>query len=221
MGGPHYLYLMLSRTESGMGAMIRMLFRFPYNHCSFTLDPTFRRWVSFARYHRGVPFYGGFVSEPVERYLFSGTDPLVRIFRIQISPERRAALERIFQNAGDQRCGLIYNLLDAGATFFRFKIRVANAYTCLGFARVVLGGSWATIEHLNDELMPHLIYEGNLRALAQDSGDRADPYFIDVGPLLGVLYTMRQAARLVSRMVGYDRPDLVERELIEYENVEA
>lgn len=221
MSETQYLYLMLSRTESGIGAMIRMLFGFPYNHCSFTLDPTFRRWVSFARYHRGVPLYGGFVVEPVERYLCSGNDPQVRIFRIEITPERRAALERIFHMAGNQRCGLIYNLLDAVATFFRFKIHVANAYTCLSFARALLGGSWPTIEHLNDELMPHLIYEGSLRSLAPDSGDRADPYFIDISPLLAVAYTVRQAMRLVARMVGYDRLDLVEQELNEYENVEA
>ena len=36
------LYVMISRTDTGVGKLIRRLSRYPYNHVSLSLDPTFK-----------------------------------------------------------------------------------------------------------------------------------------------------------------------------------
>lgn len=213
MNHPHYLYLMISRTDTGFGAFIRMLFRFPYNHCALTLDPSFRNWVAFGRFHRDAPLYGGFIQEPVERYLSKGIDAQVRIFRIEISKGRYDVLQQLFSKAGNENSGLIYNVFDAVTTFFRFQFPVADAYTCLGFARTVLGKDYPTIKHLNDDQMPNLYYEGNLSELAPDSGLRTDPYFLDISRLDASLIGLKQVARLASRTIRQNRQDLVKQQL--------
>ena len=72
------LYVMISRTTTHMAKFIRKCSRYPYNHVSLTLDPGFKTWYSFARYHKDAPFYSGFIREPVERFLADG-DVDVRI----------------------------------------------------------------------------------------------------------------------------------------------
>ena len=55
------LYVMLTQTGTWMGKLICLFTHYEFNHVSVSLDPTFRNWVSFARYVRGVPLAGGFV----------------------------------------------------------------------------------------------------------------------------------------------------------------
>ena len=61
MAGENQLYIMLSRTDTGMGRLIRFFTRYDYNHVSLSLDPRLHSWVSFARYAVDVPLAGGFV----------------------------------------------------------------------------------------------------------------------------------------------------------------
>ena len=63
-----YLYIMLSRTGTGMGKVIRAFTRNEYNHVSLPLDSSFKRFVSFARYRQDVPLAGGFVAETPQRF---------------------------------------------------------------------------------------------------------------------------------------------------------
>lgn len=93
------LYVMISRTDTGVGKLIRRLSRYPYNHVSLSLDPTFQTWVSFARYVQNVPLYGGFIVEPAERFLAKGERIDVRIFRLDIPEEQHSRLERLFSMA--------------------------------------------------------------------------------------------------------------------------
>lgn len=213
MDQPHYLYVMISKTDTGFGAFVRLLFGFQYNHCAMTLDPSFREWVAFGRFHQHAPLFGGFIVEPVERYLAKGIDAQVRIFRLEISRARYQALQSLFRQAGDPDSELLYNLFDAVATFFRFQWPIANAYTCLGFVRVVLDKPYPTIRHLNNDLMPHLFYEGGLGALAPDSGKRDDPYFDEMGPIHATYIGICRIARLTARAAQSAPRDLVMQQL--------
>lgn len=177
------LYIMISRTDTGVGKLIRKVTGFPYNHVSMTLDPTFRSWVSFARYMKATPLYGGFIREPVERFLAKGERIDVRIFAMDISPERYRQLETLFALAGTQDPTLRYNLFALVTLSVGVDCPIPGAYTCLGFANTVLGTRFKTIQKLNDHLMPRLHYEGSLGDLAPDSGNREDLYFTVPKPL--------------------------------------
>ena len=203
------LYLMLSRTPTGMGKAIRFFTRYGYNHVSLSLDPEFHQWVSFARYVQGVPLAGGFVTESPERY-FCAEGPIpVKIFRLDISEQRYQKLQTLFARAGSASSGLIYNTLGALITPIGLHFTVPGAYTCLEFADAVLEESHRSIKSLDICHRSHLIYEGDLRDLVNDSGNRCGSYFVRRGPWGGTVDTTRHFARLCYRLIFPRSTDLV------------
>lgn len=208
MGRTRPLYLMISRTDTGMGRMIRAVSRYPYNHVSLTLDPSLQNWFSFARYSRDFPLYGGFIAEHPERYLTEGS-PRVRIFRLEIAEDRARRLEDLFARAGSGDNILIYNTFDAMASAFGRNFRLPNAYTCLSFACAVLELRCRTIREMDLFLSPYLCYEGPLSALVSDSGRRDDAYFQRLGLMRGSWRTVRHFASLSGRVLHRGRLDLV------------
>lgn len=197
------LYVMISKTHTRIGKAIRKFSRFPYNHVAMTLDSDFRNWVSFARYRKDIPLYGGFIVEPVERYFADSKEASVevRIFALDITDEHYKNLSELFSYAGKLDSGMVYNLFDIIAATVGAKIPIANAYTCLGFARAVLEKDYRSIRALDKDLYSHLIFEGSLSDLACDSGDRSDIYFTKLGFIKGTGKTLKTFARLTLRAV--------------------
>lgn len=199
------LYLMLSRTNTGMGKVIRLFTRGQYNHVSLTLDPELAGFVSFARYVRDVPLAGGFVREPAERFLCEEGPLPVRVFRVELEPQREQALSRLFRRAGDRSTGLIYDSLGAFLATWKIPCHIRGAYTCLGFASAVLGRSFGSLQELEAYLEQYEVYHGDLRGLVRDSGDRSAPFFTHRGFLRGTKDTTAHFARLLARLLGVAR----------------
>lgn len=209
------LYVMISKTHTGIGKAIRKFSRYPYNHVALTLDPSFRSWVSFARYNRDTPLYGGFIVEPVERYFAGDLNEAVevKIFALDISREHYEKLSELFSYAGKLDSGMVYNMFDIIAATVGAKIPIANAYTCLGFARAVLHKDYRTIKALDKDLKSHLIFEGSLESLACDSGSRDDMYFTKLGFIKGTKKTLKTFAILTFRAVKGNLSDKVQQTL--------
>ena len=203
------LYLMISRTNTGIGRIIRTVSRYPYNHVSLSLDPDLKHWVSFARYVQDIPLYGGFIAETPERYLAGSEDIQVRIFRLEIEESRAQKLEVLFSHAGDQDYGLIYNTYDAIAGALGRRRPIPNAYTCLSFACAVLDLPCRSIQELDRTLTPWLHYHGSLSGLVVDSGRREDAYFASLGLLRGSWNTAKHFARLSGRVIRRNQSDLI------------
>lgn len=202
MEHPRDLYMMLSRTNTAIGRTIRYFTNYEYNHVSLSLDPNLRHWVSFARYEKGVPLAGGFVTESPERLLDGGAPLPVRIFRISISERRFRELEKLFALAGQADSGLIYNTFGAFATAVGVHFHVAGSYTCLEFADEVLGESHLSIAQLDAGHQSQLIYEGDLsNLLTPDIENRDDQYFKASGMLHAASSTAWHFGRLFCRAV--------------------
>lgn len=197
------LFLMISRTDTGMARFIRTFSRYPYNHVSLTLDPSLRRWYSYARYVQDAPFYSGFICEPVERFLAQSGDAQVRIYRLDIPVKKADELDKLLEKAGRTDSGLIYNYFDAVAGTMGCRLPIPNAHTCLSFACRVLERQHLSIQSLSNDLRPYMIYEGSLAALVPDSGSREDLYFTNLGFLNGTAHSAMQLAVLTLRMVAH------------------
>lgn len=195
------LYVMISKTDTGIGNVIRKVSGYPYNHVSMTLDSTFRTWVSFARYIQDTPLYGGFIVEPAERFLAKGKTVDVHIFAVDITPQRYEELRELFSQAGNPDSDYIYNHFELVTLTFGIKFPIRNAYTCLGFANAVMGTNYASIPDLDRQMAPMLHYEGTLNDLAPDSGDRSDIYFTQLGLLGGISKSVGIIGRLIHRVV--------------------
>ena len=203
------LYLMISHTDTGVGKLIRLISGYPYNHVCLTLDPDFRNWVSFARYIQDTPLYGGFIQEPVERYLAKGQRIDVRIFALDISREMHQALTALFTLAGKQDPRLRYNLFSLVTLIFGAEVPIPGAYTCLGFANKILGTDHRSIKSLNEQLAPHMIYDGLLSELAPDSGNRDDIYFTRLGFVRGLGESLNAIGSLIQFAFHRDHKDPV------------
>ena len=57
MSSRRQLFILVSQTHTGIARLIRGVCNYPYNHVSVTLDPSLRRWYSFARYVQDAPLY--------------------------------------------------------------------------------------------------------------------------------------------------------------------
>ena len=207
------LYVMISRTSTHMAKFIRKCSRYPYNHVSLTLDPDFRTWYSFARYHKDAPFYSGFIREPVERFFAQGDDVDVRIFCIEIPEEQALRIEQLFLHAGQPETRLMYNYFDAAASVLGLKIAIAGAYTCLSFTCAILGRQYRRIADLDTALEHGLYYHGKLQALVADNGHRTDPYFHPIGLVTGSAKSLHQFSIVTYRFVRHRFGDLVEQKL--------
>lgn len=201
MEQPRHLYVMLSRTGTGMGKVIRLFTRSEYNHVSLTLDGSLGNFVSFARYVEDVALAGGFVKESAERFLSGGQPVPVRIFQVDISPARYEQLNTIFSLAGKQEAGLIYNSLGALLSTWHLRCHIPGAYTCLEFASAILGKSFRSLQELAQHLEPNEIYQGDLRALVTDSANRSDPYFTHRGFFHSTADTAIHFVRLAGRLL--------------------
>ena len=204
------LYVMISHTDTGVGKLIRMITGFPYNHVCVTLDPSFRNWISFARYIQDTPLYGGFIREPVERYLAKGERIDVRIFALDISPEKYESLQQLFSLAGKQDPRLRYDLFSLVTLVAGIHLPIPGAYTCLGFANKLLDTQHKSIRSLNAHLDPYLFYEGSLADLASDSGSREDIYFTRLGFFRGAAESLRAIGSLIQFALSPQHNDPVD-----------
>lgn len=192
----HKLYIMISKTDTGIGTLIRQVSGYPYNHVSMTLDESFHHWVSFARFHQNTPLYGGYIREPAERFLAKGQTIDVRIFALELTPERYEELRQLFAKAGTPDSGYIYNYLELVTLSMGVAFPIRNAYSCLGFANAVMGTDYRSIKALDRQMTPHLYYEGTLNELAPDTGNRSDRYFAK----LGLAENLRRSAETMATM---------------------
>ena len=204
---------MISETDTGVGRIIRNLSHYRYNHVSLTTDSTLRTWYSFARFFENAPFYSGFLREPVERFLAKGFPIPVRIFKIEISKEKKRRLQLLFDQAGRWDTGLRYNYYDAVAAVFGKKIDIPGAYTCLSFSCAVLEKQFLTIEALNEDLKEFLFYDGNLDDLLCDSGDRHDPYFAHISRTRCFWATACAMGTVTRRLIINSDKDLIDERL--------
>lgn len=79
------IYIMLSRTNTGIGRIIRLFLRTSrYNHVSAALDGRLFLLYSFSRARKDSPFSGGFVQEYPSRYLAMGQNVEVKVFRVPL-----------------------------------------------------------------------------------------------------------------------------------------
>lgn len=162
-----FLYIVLSRTNTGIGRLIRLFLRGSrYNHVSAALDGRLYLLYSFSRTRKDSPFSGGFVQEYPSRYLAMGKNVDVKVFRVPLpEAEYRVALDKLSYCRAHQE-EMLYNLFDALLLPFHRRYPLADAYTCLAFSAYLLGmEDLGSIGALEERLAPHLMYEGGLRAV--------------------------------------------------------
>lgn len=133
-----YIYVMLSQTNTRVGAVLRKLGNCCYNHASISLDDEFTQVYSYARsVHRSV-FSARLVKENLMRLTLEKGMPVpVEIFKIPVTQEQHQWIEdtiRLMYNNPDY----IYNLYSLVTHPFLKGFTVNKAYTCIEFVVYIL-----------------------------------------------------------------------------------
>lgn len=203
------IYIVFSATPTGMGSIIRKATRNRYNHVSISLSRDIRKMYSFARLHRAIPLYGGFVVESILRYQsFAGT-ARVKICRVEVPEPQWTYLRNHLERLWNEREEYIYNTPAALASLVHLRPAISKAYTCVTFVQTLLARHHLagvterdipTIRSLERRLAPCVVYEGPAPVRAGDWGE--DAYPAQTTTRYAVYTTARHFGRLALRVLG-------------------
>lgn len=205
----HTIYIVFSATPTGMGRLIRGATGHRYNHVSLSLSPDIRRMYSFARLHRAIPLYGGFVMESVLRYQSFAGLAQVKICRLDVPEPQFSYLNNYLERLWNEREEYIYNTPAALASLVHLRPAIFKSYTCVTFvqeilARYGLAGvgeqDAPTIRALERRLAPYAVYQGPVPASPGDWGE--DPYPARTTTRYAAYTTARHFGRLARRALA-------------------
>lgn len=180
------LYILFSRQNTKIGRFIRLFLRNSrYSHVSVSMDGKLYHVYSFSRRRLDSPFSSGFVREYPQHFLLGGRDLNVKLCRVPLTPEEYqrvlSKLEYCMRNEGR----MLYNLYDALLLPFGHRVRMQDAYTCVGFAAYLLNMEDVTdIGDLEKRLEDATVYDGSLMELIErcrPAMPEPDDYFVRRG----------------------------------------
>ena len=202
------IYIVFSATPTGMGKLIRGITGHRYNHVSLSLSRDIHKMYSFARLHRTIPLYGGFVVESILRYQsFAGTAK-VKICRVEVPEPELTYLHNYLERLWNEREEYIYNTPAALASLVHLRPAISKAYTCVTFVQGILArhglagvaeADSPTVRALKRRLTPYTIHEGPAPASAGEWGE--DAYPAQTTTRYAVYTTARHFGRLALRML--------------------
>ena len=203
------IYIVFSATPTGMGKLIRGATRNRYNHVSLSLSRDIHKMYTFARLHRTIPLYGGFVVESILRYQsFAGT-ARVKICRVAVPEPQFTYLRNYLDRLWDEREEYIYNTPAALASLVHLRPAISKAHTCVTFVQSVLSryqlagvteADSPTVRSLERRLTPYVMYEGPAPAASGEWGE--DAYPMETTTRYAVYTTARHFGRLAKRVLG-------------------
>lgn len=89
----HYVYIIVSRTDTVLGRLIRRGLGAPFNHCSITTDQSLSCFYSIGRKGIYNPLRAGFVCESKDAGFFkTHSNAQMAVLRVPVSEAQLRAL---------------------------------------------------------------------------------------------------------------------------------
>lgn len=132
------IYIVISKTYTRFGGVIRAVGRVKYNHTSIVLDEEYKEIYAFARQRHKVLLTGRLVKENVSRFTFNKrTDVDVAIFKIPVTEEQYSIVKGIVSKVYRDP-DYIYNLFSVLTYPLTKGLSVYKAFTCVEFVMYIL-----------------------------------------------------------------------------------
>ena len=149
---PCYIYIVLSRTETGFARTLRNVGHLNYNHSAISLDRDLRELYSFARSEQYGWLTARLVHETTDRYLVNAKNDIpIRVYRIPVTQQQHDWVRRtILEIKEDPK--YIYNLLSVLTYPLFGGFSTYKAFSCSEFVAYVLknlGYTDAQLEEMN------------------------------------------------------------------------
>ena len=204
-----YVYVMFSKTNTGMGKIIRVLTNRTYNHVSISLQEKLCPTYSFARRKKYNVLAGGFIQESGER-LCDGGDIQIKICRVPVSEARYERVQRILEFCEQHPNLMIYNSFAALGSLLRRNLSIPFSFTCVGFVSWCLGEECPCIAPFEKMLSGCEIYEGSYLAWVGEPSKEEGDYFRPVSLWELISSNLRHFGDLIGRIIcaGLKRADI-------------
>jgi len=167
------VYIVFSATPTGMGRLIRAATCHRYNHVSLSLSRDMEKMYSFARYHRTIPLYGGFVVESILRYSSFAGQSRVKVCRLSVDEPRLTYLRNYMERLWQEREEYLYNTPGALVSLLHCPLPIPKTHTCITFVHDIITrfrlaegipARCPSISRLEQLLEDYVVYEGPVPA---------------------------------------------------------
>jgi hypothetical protein len=133
-----FIYIVISRTPTKFGGLVRKCAKQQYNHASIALDEDLSHIYAFARSKHNSPLISGLVRESLDRFtLRKNARVPVIIFKIPVTQEQYDAIylkiEEMLYNKK-----YVYNLFSVLSHPFTKGFTVKHAFSCIEFVAYIL-----------------------------------------------------------------------------------
>lgn len=167
-----FIYVILSRTHTHVGKMIRYCTNSAFNHVSISLDADMLQMYSFARLSAKNPLVGGMVKENPKRFaLGDSTDIPVKIYRIPVTYKQYDQISDFIYATYTDTEKYYYNLIGVFNVLFKSDFKVYKTYICTEFVSEVFKQgdlkllpercNIVSLKDFESNLEPFIMYQGD------------------------------------------------------------
>ena len=207
-----YIYLLITRTPTVVGRVIRSVLDNKYNHMSVCTEKDLSEIYSFGRISVKNFIVGGPLKESYYTLsLGSNSDVELCVFKIPVTKQQYEKVQYFIHSVFYDADGYIYNLPAAIGTVFKRRIRVRKCYTCIEFCKEALlfanikaGQLLEYVDNLDGvrkRLKRYMIYEGTYRAYP-DVYMKMTDYDKRFMERRGFYKEFRSTARTIKKIIG-------------------
>lgn len=209
MQSQKYIYVLLSRTTTNVGKMVRQFSKCQYSHTALSFDAQLSHCYAFGRIQYRAPLLGRLVHESYTSYTLNNNKEVpVILFKIPVSDEDYAMVCKTVKDIWEDP-EYIYNLLSIITYPIQKGIDTYKAYTCIQFVMMILKKvgiplSKPSYKYIPDDLLELLkeykCYEGDIRGIMSENN--IDVHFMEAVPWKNQLDVVRRVYVLCKRKIS-------------------
>ncbi len=208
-----YIYIVISRTPTFTGKMVRKFLKAKYNHASISLDKNLSQMYSFSRFSISNPLVGGIMRESAFTLALGLDDDVpIKIYRIPITMEKYQLISEFIYDTYNGDEVYYYNFLQAIGVISNKKHALYKTYICSEFVMEALKQGGIHLTSLKPyQITPtdicgimegFICYSGNLKdyPFRQKIKTKEDNlFFCNTGIFYEVIHTGMYIWRVMSR----------------------
>ena len=174
-----YIYIVLIRAHTGLGAIARRITGYPYTHIAVSLDASLTDFISFSRRYHFFPFDAGFTHEYRDYYAFGKHKSFVaKVFQVPVSEDEYAEICCYIEKC-EHNNRLVFNLFSMATMPLIGGFRIQDADNCMSFTAQVLTKCGAvkmkknywhySIQDIDVLLHDYFYFEGKIKRISSKS----------------------------------------------------
>ena len=134
-----YVYVIISRTPTSVGKVVRAFLKAKYNHASISLDESLTQMYSFCRLSISNPLVGGIIRESVFTLTIGlNEDVPIIVYRIPATLQQYELISKFINDVYNDAEVYYYNFLQAIGLISKKKHAVYKTYICSEFVMEAL-----------------------------------------------------------------------------------